>query len=607
MEQTFLPVTRAECEARGWERPDFVYVIGDAYVDHPSFGHAIISRVLEKNGYKVAILSQPDWRDIGAFKQFGRPRLGFLVSSGNIDPMVNHYTAAHKRRSADAYSPGGKIGLRPDRADIVYCNCIRQAYKNMPIAIGGVEASLRRFAHYDCWDDRVRASILIDSGADILMYGMGERMIVSLADALDGGLNIHDITYIPGTAYVTEHPENVYDAQEIESFEAVRDDKDAYCRAFMAQYQNQNHLTGKPLVQKHGKQYLVVNPPDEPLSAKELDEVYELPYTRRPHPMYDKDGGVPAISEVEFSLTANRGCAGACAFCAITFHQGRVLQSRSEDSLVREAEALTRQPGFTGYIHDVGGPTANFYGQGCRKQKTQGACMDRQCLYPSVCPAFKPDHTRYLHLLKRLREVDGVKKVFIRSGLRFDCILADRAHGQEFLETLCSYHVSGQLKVAPEHISDKVLQKMGKPGQAVYDEFCRRYRETNERLGKKQYLVPYLISGHPGSDLNEAVKLAEYLHRHRINPEQVQEFYPTPGTLATCMFYTEKDPRTMKPVYVAKSIPEKIMQRALLQYGKPENYETVKKALLKAGRKDLIGFSPRCLIPPRQTKRKERS
>lgn len=596
----FLPVTPEECALRGWDRPDFVYVIGDAYVDHPSFGPAIISRVLESHGYRVAILAQPDWRNLADFKKFGRPRLGFLVSSGNIDPMVNHYTAAHKRRSTDAYSPGGRTGLRPDRADIVYCNCIRQAFKNASIAIGGVEASLRRFAHYDCWDDAVRASILVDSGADLLMYGMGEKTIVALAEALDGGLKMKEVTYLPGTAYLTDSLENVYDYELMDSFEETKRDTDAYCRAFMKQYQSQNHVSSPRLVQPHGKNFVVVNPPAEPLSAEEMDAVYALPYTRQPHPMYTSLGGIPAIQEVEFSITANRGCAGACAFCAITFHQGRVLQSRSEDSVVKEAELLTTLPGFKGYIHDVGGPTANFYGQGCKKQKEQGACMDRQCLYPAICPAFKPDHEKYLHLLARLREVPKVKKVFIRSGLRFDCMLADKTHGQKFLETLCTYHVSGQLKVAPEHISDKVLRLMGKPGEQVYNEFCDRYAKMNEKIGKEQYLVPYLISGHPGSDLSEAVKLAEYLHKHHINPEQVQEFYPTPGTLATCMYYTEKDPRTNEPVYVAKSIPEKIMQRALLQYKKPENYETVKKALLKAGRQDLIGFGPECLIRPRQ-------
>lgn len=603
----FLPVCRKDMEARGWDRPDFVYVLGDAYVDHPSFGPAIISRVLESRGYKVALIPQPDWKNINAFKEFGRPRLAFLVSSGNIDPMVNHYTAAHKRRSTDAYSPGGKTGYRPDRADIVYCNCIRQAYKNIPIAIGGVEASLRRFAHYDCWDDKVRASILVDSGADLLMYGMGEKTIVDLADALDGGLNIKDITYLNGTAYLTEHPEEIYNSEIIESFEEVRSDKDAYCRAFMTQYRNQNHVSGKTLIQQHGKTFVAVNPPPEPLSQEEMDATYALPYTRKPHPMYDGLGGIPAISEVEFSITANRGCVGACSFCAITFHQGRVLQSRSEKSVTDEAKLLTEIPGFKGYIHDVGGPTANFYGQGCKKQKESGACTDRQCMYPQICPAFKPDHTKYIHLLGELRKIPKVKKVFIRSGLRFDCILADKAHGQEFLRDMCAYHVSGQLKVAPEHISDKVLKMMGKPGEKVYNEFCEKYKKMNESLNKEQYLVPYLISGHPGSDLNEAVKLAEYLHKHRINPEQVQEFYPTPGTLSTCMYYTEKDPRTMKPVYVAKNISEKKMQRALLQYKKPKNYETVKQALIKAGRQDLIGFSPNCLIKPRTLNKTNKS
>ena len=596
----FLPVNRKECEALGWERPDFVYVIGDAYVDHPSFGPAIISRVLQSHGYKVAILAQPDWHDIAQFKEFGRPRLGFLVSSGNIDPMVNHYTASHKRRSSDAYSPGGKVGLRPDRADIVYCNCIRQAYKNMTIVIGGVEASLRRFAHYDCWDDKVRASILVDSGADLLLYGMGEKSIVQMADALDGGLHIKEVTYINGSAYLTETPEQIYNGLEIESFEEVKRNKQSYCRAFMTQMQNQNHLSGKTLLQKHGKSYVAVNPPAEPLTQRELDAVYALPYTRRPHPMYDALGGIPAISEVEFSITANRGCAGACSFCAITFHQGRVLQSRSEESVVKEAKLLTSLPGFKGYIHDVGGPTANFYGGGCERQKKEGACSERQCLYPQRCPAFRPNHEKYMHLLEKLRALPKVKKVFIRSGLRFDCMLADQKHGQNFLRQLCQYHVSGQLKVAPEHISDKVLSLMGKPGEQVYRDFCRRYEDMNKKIGKEQYLVPYLISGHPGSDLKEAIKLAEYLRDHRINPEQVQEFYPTPGTLSTCMYYTEMDPRTMQKVYVAKTIREKKMQRALLQYKKPQNYEIVKQALMQAGRTDLIGFGPKCLIWPRK-------
>ncbi|MBR2861414.1 MAG: YgiQ family radical SAM protein [Clostridia bacterium] len=602
MQEKFLPVTMKQCEELGWDRPDFVYVLGDAYVDHPSFGPAIISRILEKNGYKVAILPQPDWKNINEFKRFGRPKYAFLVCSGNIDPMVNHYTAAHKRRSTDAYSPGGKIGMRPDRADIVYCNCIRQAYKNMPIIIGGVEASLRRFAHYDCWDNKVRASILVDSGADLLLYGMGERSIVEVADALAGGIPIKEITYVNGSAYLTENPENVFNGKIIDSFEDVKTDKDAYCRAFMEQYREQNHVSGKTLIQKHGKSFVAVNPPSSPLSQREMDEVYALPYTRLPHPMYDTMGGIPAIKEIEFSITANRGCAGACSFCAITFHQGRVLQSRSEESIIEEAKLLTELKGFKGYIHDVGGPTANFYAHGCKTQKEKGACKERQCLYPSICPQFKPDHKQYMELLDKLRKLPKVKKVFVRSGLRFDCMLADKKYGQQFLRELCQYHVSGQLKVAPEHISDKVLRLMGKPGEQVYNEFCDKYKQMNAKLGKEQYLVPYLISGHPGSDLKEAVKLAEYLHKHKINPEQVQEFYPTPGTLATCMFYTEKDPRTNEKIYVAKDISEKIMQRALLQYKKPENYETVKKALIKAGRQDLIGFGPQCLIKPREIK-----
>lgn len=595
----FLPVCKADMEARGWDKPDFVFVTGDAYVDHPSFGPAIISRVLESKGYRVAMLPQPDWRNIAAFKEFGRPRLGFLVSAGNIDSMVNHYTAGRKKRSDDTYSPGGQAGLRPNRATIVYCNCIRQAYKNMPIVIGGVEASLRRFAHYDYWDDAVRASILFDSGADLLLYGMGENSIAETAEAMAAGLPMEQITYIQGAAFYTDSLEKIYEYQLIDSYEEVKKDKKAYCAVFMAQYKEQNPHRGKRLVQPHGRGYIVVNPPAMPLTGPQMDAVYALPYERTWHPMYAPAGGVPAINEVEFSITANRGCFGACSFCALTFHQGRTITSRSRESITREAKLLTEKEGFKGYIHDVGGPTANFYAQGCTKANKDGPCRDRQCLFPKPCPNLKPDHGEYIALLQELRSLPKVKKVFVRSGVRFDFLLADKKNGRRFLEELCRFHVSGQLKVAPEHISDAVLQVMGKPENNVYNQFAQAYRQTNEKLGKEQYLVPYLISSHPGSDLQAAVALAEYLRDNRIRPEQVQDFYPTPGTLSTCMYHTGLDPRTMQPVFVPKNPREKAMQRALLQYSRPENYELVKKALLQAGRGDLIGFSPKCLIRPR--------
>lgn len=597
----FLLVNKAEMLARGWDRPDFVYVSGDAYVDHPSFGHAIITRMLESRGYKVAMLAQPDWKNIKAFKEFGRPRLGFLVSSGNIDSMVNAYTAAKKPRSRDVYSPGGRAGLRPNRADIVYTNCIRQAYKNMPVILGGVEASLRRMAHYDYWEDRVRASILVDSGADLLLFGMGERSIIELADALESGIPIKEITYINGSAYIADNLDNVYDYEIIESFEEVRQDKRAYASAFMKQYVQQSPQ-GKRLVQKHGKAYVVCNPPQEALSQAEMDETYALPYERTYHPMYQSAGGVPAIEEVKYSITSSRGCFGGCNFCALTFHQGRKVTSRSHASILEEARIIIGDRDFKGYIHDVGGPTANFRFPACAKQEKSGPCPNKQCLFPSPCANLKADHSDYIELLEKLRKLPGVKKVFVRSGIRFDYVLADKKNGMRFMNELCKYHVSGQLKVAPEHVAPGALAAMGKPEHKIYEKFRDKFYEINERIGKEQYLVPYLMSSHPGCTLRDAVELAEYLRDINHMPEQVQDFYPTPGTMSTCMFYTGLDPRTMQSIYVPKSPLEKAMQRALIQYRKPENYELVKKALIAAGRQDLIGFDKKCLIKPRLVK-----
>lgn len=595
----FLPVTAAEAKQRGWDRVDFVYVSGDAYVDHPSFGHAIISRVLESHGYSVGIIAQPDWRNIDSFKVFGRPRLGFLVSSGNIDSMVNHYTAAKKPRSSDVYSPGGKAGLRPNRADIVYTNCIRQAYKNVPVILGGVEASLRRLAQYDYWDDKVRASVLYDSGADLLLFGMGERSIVQLADALDAGIPISEVHYIDGSAYISQDISDETDYILLDSYEKVRDDKTAYARCFIAQYNNQDPLNSKRLIQPHGSKFVVCNLPQQPLETDELDEVYALPFERTYHPMYEPAGGVPAINEVQFSLASSRGCFGGCNFCALTFHQGRRVTSRSHESLVQEARELTRMKDFKGYIHDVGGPTANFRAASCPEQKRRGVCKSRQCLFPEPCKKLVADHGDYIELLQKLRSLSGVKKVFVRSGIRFDYVLADKKHGREFLRQLCEHHVSGQLKVAPEHISQRVLDAMGKPGAAVYKEFVRQYEKCNRELGKNQFLVPYLMSSHPGCTLDDAIELACYIKASGHYPQQVQDFYPTPGTLSTCMFHTGLDPRTMQPIYVPKNPAEKAMQRALMQFFRPENYDTVKKALIKAGRTDLIGFSSDCLIRPR--------
>ena len=599
MEQEFLPICREDMRRRGITQLDFVYVIGDAYVDHPSFGHAIISRLLEAHGYTVGIISQPDWKQKGSIAIYGEPRLAFLISGGNMDSMVNHYSVSKRRREQDAFTPGGVMGKRPDYATIVYGNLIRQTFKETPILIGGVEASLRRLAHYDYWSNKVKRSILLDSGADILMYGMGERSILGLAEALDSGIAVGDISFVEGTVYKTRKKEDIYDAIFLPKFEEVQQKKKTYAQSFYLQYCNTDPYSGKRLAEEYPNQvYVVQNPPSKPLSQQELDDVYELPYMRGCHPSYGPLGGVPAISEVKFSLTSNRGCFGGCNFCALTFHQGRIVQARSQESLVKEAKALIKDKDFKGYIHDVGGPTANFRFPACNKQRTDGVCAKKQCLFPEPCKNLKADHKDYLSLLKKLRGLPGVKKVFIRSGIRFDYLLADP--DRTFLKELCSHHVSGQLKVAPEHISDQVLRYMGKPKAAAYHKFVGEYEAMNKKLGKKQYLVPYLMSSHPGSRLQEAVELAEFLRDLGYMPEQVQDFYPTPSTISTCMYYTGLDPRTMEPVYVAKNPHEKAMQRALIQYRNPKNYSLVKEALLKSGRKDLIGFGKGCLIKPRE-------
>ena len=598
MKNKFLPICKKDMDERGIQQLDFVYVIGDAYVDHPSFGHAIISRVLEAHGYTVGIISQPDWKDDHSISILGEPRLGFLVAAGNMDSMVNHYTVSKKRRSTDAYTPGGVMGKRPDYATITYCNLIRRNYKKTPIIIGGIEASLRRLAHYDYWSDSLKRSILLDSGADLLLYGMGERSIVEVADALNSGLLVRDITFIDGTVYKTRKKEDIYDAIFLPDYSELKADKKNYAKSFYVQYQNTDPFSGKRLAESYDyKTFVVQNPPSKPLTMEEMDDVYALPYMRTYHPFYEKAGGVPAISEVKFSLVSNRGCFGGCSFCALTFHQGRIIQVRSHESIIEEAKMLTKEPDFKGYIHDVGGPTANFRAPACKKQFKHGACPNKQCLFPKPCDNLIADHRDYRALLKQLRELPGVKKVFIRSGIRFDYLLADK--DQSFLKELCEYHVSGQLKVAPEHISDAVLKYMGKPENSVYRRFVQSYQKMNEKIGRKQFLVPYLMSSHPGSTLKEAVELAEFLRDFGYMPEQVQDFYPTPSTLSTCMYYTGVDPRTMEPVYTAVNPHEKAMQRALIQYRNPKNYELVSEALHKAGRTDLIGFDKKCLIRPR--------
>lgn len=595
----FLPISARDMVQRGWKDVDFVVVSGDAYVDHPSFAAAIIGRVLESRGYRVGIIAQPDWKNIDSYKVFGKPKFGFLVGSGNIDSMVNHYTVAKKRRRTDSYSPGGKGGLRPDRALITYCNGIRQAYKDSPIVIGGIEASLRRFAHYDYWDDRVRSSVLLDSGADILVYGMGERQIVQIADALSCNVEAKYINYVNGTVFKTGELDFLMGEYiEIPSYEEVCQDKRSYAKAFRMQHENQDPIRGKVLVQRHGKSYVVQNIPVMPLGREELDGLYLIPFKRNYHPIYKKDGGIPALTEVKFSITSERGCFGSCSFCAITFHQGRIVQSRSHESIEKEAREMTNDADFKGYIHDVGGPTANFRNAACDNQLKHGSCKSRQCLYPKPCENLKIDHSDYAQLLKKLRKIDGVKKVFVRSGIRYDYLMADK-NRKGFMKELCNHHVSGQLKVAPEHISENVLSLMGKPGGKTFDNFVKLYRNTNAEIGKEQYMIPYLMSSHPGSRVKDAIKLAEYLRDSGLYPEQVQDFYPTPGTLSTTMYYTGLNPLTMEEVYVPKDPREKAIQRALLQYKNPQNYELVKKALIKENREDLFGFSNIALIRPR--------
>lgn len=598
MTNFFLPVSKSDMKKRGWTQCDFIYICGDAYVDHPSFGHAIITRLLEAFGYKVGIIAQPDWKNKESITILGEPRLAFLVSAGNMDSMVNHYTVNKKRRHQDAFSPGGVMGKRPDYATIVYCNLIRQVYKKTPVIIGGIEASLRRMAHYDYWSDKVKRSILIDSGADIISYGMGEHSIIEIADALNAGIDIHDITFIKGTVYKTKTLDNLENYIELPSYDDIVNSKEMYAKSFYTQYKNTDPFTARILVEKvKEKMYVVQNPPAMPLTEVEMDDIYSLPYMRNYHPMYEKDGGIPALSEIKFSITSNRGCFGGCSFCALTFHQGRIIQVRSHKSIIDEAVQMTKDADFKGYIHDVGGPTANFRHTSCDKQLTKGVCMNRQCLFPKPCPNLKVDHSDYIKLLRELRALPGVKKVFIRSGIRFDYCMCDP--DDTFINELCKYHISGQLRVAPEHISDNVLNKMGKPSNDVYEGFLKRYQRINKKTGKEQFVVPYLMSSHPGSTMKEAIELAEYIRDLGYMPEQVQDFYPTPSTLSTCMYYTGLDPATMDKVYTPVSHHEKTMQRALIQYRNPENYELVKEALIKNGRTDLIGFGPKCLIPPR--------
>ena len=601
MNHGFLPISRKEMEERGWNQVDFVYVSGDAYVDHPSFGHAIITRLLEAHGFRVGIIAQPDWKDKESITEFGEPRLGFMVSAGNMDSMVNHYSVSKKRRQQDSYTPGGVMGKRPDYAAVVYGNLIRQTYKKTPIILGGIEASLRRLAHYDYWSNQLKRSILLDSGADLVSYGMGERSIIEIAEALDAGLDIKDITYIDGTVCKVKNLDSVYDAEILEPYEEMKKDKLLYAKSFYRQYCNTDPFSGKRLVEPYSDHlYVVQNPPAKPLTQQEMDDVYALPYMRTYHPSYETAGGVPAIREIKFSLISNRGCFGGCSFCALTFHQGRIIQTRSKESLIAEAKTFPEDPEFKGYIHDVGGPTANFRAPACKKQLKSGVCKHKQCLFPHPCKNLNVDHKDYLSLLRKLRELPKVKKVFVRSGIRFDYIMEDK--DDTFFKELVKYHISGQLKVAPEHISDKVLSYMGKPQNCVYESFITKYKKLNEKEGKNQFVVPYLMSSHPGSDMTEAVKLAEYLRDIGYNPQQVQDFYPTPSTMSTVMYYTGVDPRTMKPVYVPKNPHEKAMQRALMQYRNPANYDLVKEALHIAGREDLIGFGKECLIKPRQFK-----
>ena len=599
--QNFLPVNNKEMKERGWDQVDFVYVTGDAYVDHSSFGAAIISRLLESRGYRVGMIPQPDWRNEESIRVFGEPRLGFLVTAGNMDSMVNHYSVSGKRRQKDSYSPGGQMGLRPDMPTIVYSNLIRRTYKHTPIILGGIEASLRRMAHYDYWQNKVRRSVLMDSGADLISYGMGEHSILEIADALNSGIPVQELTYIPGTVYKCRDLSRAYDPIVLPSFEELQGSRKAYADSFAIQYKNTDPFTAKPLAESYGtKGYVIQNPPSRPLSQQEMDDVYDLPYTGKYHPMYEKDGGIPALEEVKFSLTSNRGCFGGCSFCALTFHQGRILQTRSHESILREALRMTEDPDFKGYIHDVGGPTADFRQPSCEKQLTKGVCQNRQCLFPSPCKNLKVDHSDYVALLRKLRELPKVKKVFIRSGVRFDYVMADR--NPEFLRELVEHHVSGQLRVAPEHVSNQVLKFMGKPSHEVYERFLKAYDKVNQKTGKQQYAVPYFMSSHPGCTMKEAIKLAEYVRDLGFTPEQVQDFYPTPSTLSTCMYYTGIHPLTGEKVYVPRSPHEKAIQRALMQYKNPANRELVLEGLKIAGRMDLVGYGKQCLLRPEKSR-----
>ncbi len=597
----FLPVCKEDMKKRGWKQCDFVYICGDAYVDHPSFGMSIITRLLEAYGYKVGIIAQPDWKDEKSITILGEPRLAFLVSAGNMDSMVNHYTVAKKHRSVDAYTPGGVMGKRPDYAVTVYGNLIRRVYKHTPILIGGIEASLRRMGHYDYWSDKVKRSVLLDSGADILMYGMGEHSMVELAEALDSGMDVKDITYVRGTVYRTKRENVPSDSIILPDFETIKNDKRAYAESYRIQYENTDAFTAKTMTEIYPHGVCVVqNPPAYPLTMDEMDDVYARNYVGTYHPSYEKAGGVSAINEIKFSITSNRGCFGGCNFCALTFHQGRIVQCRSHKSIIQEAKRMIADPEFKGYIHDIGGPTANFRAPSCEKQLKSGVCKNKQCLFPKPCKNLKVDHSDYVELLRKVRNLPGVKKVFIRSGIRYDYVMADKK--RTFLNEIVKYHISGQLRVAPEHVSPAVLNLMGKPSNDVYNSFCDEYVKINKKSGKEQYVIPYLMSSHPGSQIKDAIMLAEYIRDLGYMPEQVQDFYPTPSTVSTCMYYTGINPLTMEKVYVPKNPHEKAMQRALIQYKRPENYELVKEALLKAGRQDLIGFGPKCLIPPRKMK-----
>ncbi|WP_081777977.1 YgiQ family radical SAM protein [Lachnobacterium bovis] len=601
MSKGYLPICKKDMIEAGISQFDFIYISGDAYVDHSSFGSAIICRLLEAHGYKVGMICQPDWKNPESIMEYGEPKYSFMVSAGNMDSMVNHYTVNKKHRSKDSYSPGGVMGKRPDYAVIVYCNLIRQVYKHTPIIIGGIEASLRRMGHYDYWSNKVRRSILLDSGADIISYGMGEHSIIEIADALASGIEIKDITFIDGTVYKTRKEEDIYDAIRLPDFEEIKSDKRKYAESFAIQYKNTDPFQAKRLYEAYdGKMFVVQNPPAKPLTEMEMDDTYDLPYMRNYHPIYEKDGGIPALNEIKFSLTSNRGCYGSCNFCALTFHEGRIIQARSHESILKEAKQCIEDPDFKGYIHDVGGPTAEFRKPACKKQTKFGACKNRHCLFPEPCPNLEVDHTDYIKLLRKVRNLEGVKKVFVRSGFRFDYLVADK--NKEFLNELCKYHVSGQLRVAPEHISDNVLKRMGKPGVDIYNKFVKEFTQVNKKLKKDQYIVPYLMSSHPGSTLKDAIALAEYVRDLGYMPEQVQDFYPTPGTISTCMYYTKLDPLTMEEVYVATDPHEKAMQRALIQYRNPDNYDLVKEALIKEHREDLIGFGEECLIPPRKIK-----